>query len=102
MKKILIYSSVTIIVLTLSFLSFYLFFPTKENIPFTEKSAADSIIVPQIIRKLYDIPMDSFNIEYGKIKRNQNLSEIFDQYNLPDGSLNQVLNTSSGVFDLRK
>lgn len=52
--------------------------------------------------RLYEIPVDSFFIEQGKIRKNQNLTDILNQYNLPAGSLNQLFLMPRKVFDLRK
>ena len=54
------------------------------------------------VNKLYNIPVDSFFIEHGTVKRNQNLVEILKQFNLPDGSINRLILSDKKEFDLRK
>jgi len=51
---------------------------------------------------LYGFPIDSFNIVAGKVKRNQNISEILLSYNVTMGSINQIAKKSKKVFDVRK
>ena len=38
----------------------------------------------------------------GKIKRNQNLSEILAKYNVPDTTIHRIAEKSKEIFDLRK
>lgn len=90
-----------VLIVFLIIVSVYVFYPVKNNIPFSP-STGDSVIVPKIIEKLYDIPVDSFNIEHGKIKRNQFIADIFRQYNLSEMNINLVTLKSKDVFDLRK
>lgn len=60
----------------------------------------DSVMIE--IPKLYGIPLDSFNIAEGKIKRNQTLGNLLREYNLPKGAFQQLLNIPRDSFDLRK
>ncbi len=67
------------------------------------KAATDNPeITEPVINRLYEIPVDSYYIEQGKVRRNQNLADILKQFNLPEGSLNQLFLISSDVFDVRK
>ncbi len=54
------------------------------------------------MNRLYGLAVDSFTIEKGKIKRNENLGQILEQFNLPEHSLAQLLQYSNRSFDLRK
>ena len=65
------------------------------------EAAPDSTIIVEI-PKLYGIPIDSFRIEEGKIKRNQTLGNLLRNYNLPDGAFQQLLSVPRDSFDLRK
>jgi murein DD-endopeptidase MepM/ murein hydrolase activator NlpD len=67
------------------------------------EASTDSLMVAEpVVNRLYEIPVDSFYIEQGKVKKNQNLTDILKKYNLPDRSLNRLFLMSDDVFDLRK
>lgn len=63
---------------------------------------ADSLMNPPFILKEYGLPVDSFNIISGKIKRNQVLSDLFYDQNLTNQQVNEFILASKGIFDLRK
>lgn len=65
------------------------------------EAAPDSTIIVEI-PKLYDIPIESYNIVEGKIKRNQTLGNLLKSYTLPEGSFQQLLTIPRSSFDLRK
>jgi murein DD-endopeptidase MepM/ murein hydrolase activator NlpD len=104
MKKSKIRAIIIIIVLMLSLpVLYYLLFVRnilKEGIEIGARPDSTEISEPE--NTLYGIPVDSFYIEHGRIKKNQNLFEILAKYNLPEGSFQQILNKSEGIFDLRK
>jgi murein DD-endopeptidase MepM/ murein hydrolase activator NlpD len=84
-------------------LIFYFFFVKKGYKSEIVISAdIDSIEAAEPEKRLYGIPADSFYVEYGRISKNQNLSEILAGYNLPDGAFDQILKKSEDIFDLRK
>jgi len=94
---------VVIILIFLLLLLFYLFFVRKGYKSEILISADyDSIETAEPEKRLYGIPVDSFYVEYGRISRNQNLSQILGRYNLPDGSYNKIMRNSEDIFDLRK
>ncbi len=49
----------------------------------------------------YGLPVDSFYITEGKIKRGQNLAQILNSHGVPNETLNQ-LSKKNNAFDLRK
>lgn len=51
---------------------------------------------------LYGIVIDSFDVFEGKVKWNQNLSEILYKFNISNESIYALANASKGVFDVRK
>lgn len=53
----------------------------------------------EIIYK-YGIPIDDYTIEYSKIKRNQTLSDILEQY-LSGAQIYHLEKKSKGIFDVR-
>ncbi len=66
-----------------------------------EAQPTDSIIVSEI-PKLYNIPIDSFNIINGIIQPNQTLGSLLSKYNPPKGSLQGLIGIPKEDFDLRK
>jgi murein DD-endopeptidase MepM/ murein hydrolase activator NlpD len=94
---------IVIIPVLLLLILFYFFFVRKGYKSEIVISAGyDSIKASEPEKRLYGIPVDSFYLEYGRISRNQNLSEILAGYNLPDGAFEQILKKSEDIFDLRK
>jgi murein DD-endopeptidase MepM/ murein hydrolase activator NlpD len=55
-----------------------------------------------VINNLYGLPVDSFYIEQGKIRKNQTLADILKHYNLSEGSFNRLFLMPNDVFDVRK
>jgi len=51
---------------------------------------------------VYGIPVDSFEVYQGKVKWNQNISEILQKFNIRNGKIYALANASKGVFDVRK
>ncbi|MCY1721518.1 peptidoglycan DD-metalloendopeptidase family protein [Prolixibacteraceae bacterium Z1-6] len=51
---------------------------------------------------MYGLPVDSFNIETGKVKNNQYLSQILNSVGVGMGTIDQIARKSKSVFDVRK
>jgi murein DD-endopeptidase MepM/ murein hydrolase activator NlpD len=51
---------------------------------------------------LYGIPVDSYNVVTGKIRKNQFLSSILAEYGVPWNDIDQLLKQNREVFDARK
>lgn len=67
------------------------------------KQPVDTVQVPvREIPKLYDIPIDSFEVEEGIIRTNQTLGNLLQQYRLPNGTLAKLSTIPRDTFDLRK
>lgn len=64
----------------------------------------DSIVTDKIAAPdlMYGIPADSFSIVQGKIKKNSFVSDILLNHGVPMPEINQALNGSKSVFDVRK
>jgi murein DD-endopeptidase MepM/ murein hydrolase activator NlpD len=54
------------------------------------------------IPRLFGLAIDSFNIETGKVRRDQNLGQILRKYNLQERAHTQLLLYAGKVFDVRK
>lgn len=51
---------------------------------------------------LYGLPVDSFEIHRGTIQKNQFLSTLLAQYNVPYTQVDELVRNSSEVFDVKK
>ncbi|WMJ73081.1 peptidoglycan DD-metalloendopeptidase family protein [Cytophagaceae bacterium ABcell3] len=77
---------------------------TLDNEPTVE---TEETINEQIEEKLpeptieYGMIIDSMLIEKHKVKRNENLSQIFRKFNIPYEAINEIANLSKDVFDPR-
>ncbi len=94
------------IILVLLLVGFYLLYlyagRNAREIEIEASLPANEERAEPVVNKLYEIPVDSYYLEQHKVKRNQNLADILKQFNLPEGSLNQLFLLSDDVFDVRK
>ncbi|MBN1118100.1 MAG: peptidoglycan DD-metalloendopeptidase family protein [Bacteroidales bacterium] len=100
-KKVLLPLSAVVILLITGLIYFfkYQYIPSEDVIIFEN---SDSLQAEVEIPKLYEIPIDSFQIVEGRVKQNQTLGNLLRDYNLPEGSLAQLLSIPREDFDLRK
>ena len=68
----------------------------------SEILSADSITAPKAVHTKYGISYDSLNVLEGTIKRNQNLSEILNDFYFSFQTLGWLSNISMRVFYIRK
>lgn len=68
--------------------------PPPKTAPETPKA--------QTINRVYGIPVDSFHIVTSVIRRNEFLSTIFERIELNRQKVQEVIEASEGVFDIRK
>jgi murein DD-endopeptidase MepM/ murein hydrolase activator NlpD len=68
----------------------------------SELLPTDSITGLKAVHTRYGISYDSFNLIEGKIKKNQFLSDLLTEYRVPYPSINNVVQLSREVFDVRK
>ena len=71
---------------------------TKIN---SETEIKDTIIPKEPVLK-YGLAVDSFNVEYGKVKNNQYLSQILNEKGVDMGTIDLIARKSRSVFDVRK
>ncbi len=64
----------------------------------TSEEGIDSTV--QII-KLYNLPVDSFDIHKGVIKPNQFLADILLKYHVPYNEIDRLVKKASDIFDVR-
>ncbi len=100
-KRIVIISVLIIVVAGILYLLYSVACRNARDIEIEASSESPEIEEP-VVRKLYELPIDSFYIEKGKVRRNQNLADILKQFNLAEGSFNRLFLMHDDVFDVRK
>ena len=76
---------------------------TRDSSPPISEAPADTI--PEEVYEptlLYGLVVDSMNVIEGKIKRNQNLSDILFPHNIDFQKIDELARKSKDVFDFRK
>lgn len=96
-KKQIIFSSLLGIVLLV-----VIFMPKgrEEAESLDEVDVTDSTEVREIVYK-YGIPLDDYEVDFGVVKRNQNLSAILDRHGVSGKQVHELVQASKGIFDLR-
>jgi murein DD-endopeptidase MepM/ murein hydrolase activator NlpD len=99
-KKILWGIAIALFIVIITFLvrKYYFIIIVKPVV--NENLAIDSVETK--ISRLYGIAVDSFDVEYGRIRRDQTLSTILIKNNVAATKVHQLNISSQGVFDLRK
>lgn len=97
MKRTLLFS---ITVITLSTFFFYQCTSVKSKAD-DDNDASHEIIEQEPINLEYGLPVDSFNVETGKIRRNQNLSHLLLKNGITPKTIDKISKLSN-VFDVRK
>ena len=94
-------TTIPVLILISVFIYFYSAKRKARNIDI--EASADTVTVKEAkVNLMYGIPVDSFFVEHGKIKNNQNLADLLNQYNMQAGSMKELILNSHKVFDLRK
>lgn len=94
-KRIITISALIVLALTITFSLDY-YFTRLDTAP-----VADNKYIPEP-RVEYGIVVDSFQVVKDEVKANENLSTILLQYNLDMGTIEQLVQKSAGIFDVRK
>lgn len=90
-------------VVMLGVVMFGMQFSCTHRTPVTEEITLQDTIVPITEPVLkYGLPVDSFQIEYGKVKNNQYLSQILNDKGVSMATIDQIARKSKSVFDVRK
>lgn len=75
---------------------------THKKAPANEETESrDTLVLMDPILK-YGLPVDSFQVEYGKVKNNQYLSQILNEKGVSMATIDQIARKSRSVFDVRK
>jgi murein DD-endopeptidase MepM/ murein hydrolase activator NlpD len=65
-------------------------------------TAATTAATPDTVNLIHGIPVDSYNVVTGRVKRNQFISTILASYNVPWNTIEELLRENREVFDPRK
>jgi murein DD-endopeptidase MepM/ murein hydrolase activator NlpD len=77
--------------------------PAKKSIAAEPSDTVKTIAAtPDTVRLIHGIPVDSYNIVTGKVRRNQFISSILASYNVPWNTIEELLRENRKVFDPRK
>ena len=74
----------------------------KANVTTVTDSAAPAAATPDTVNLIHGIPVDSYNVVIGRVKRNQFISSILASYNVPWNTIEELLRENREVFDPRK
>jgi murein DD-endopeptidase MepM/ murein hydrolase activator NlpD len=105
MNKKIIIATAGVAAVILCFFLFWNFDTSYENQHFEvdnsrqQDSVVNFIATPTL---LYGFEIDSMIVIQGRIKRNQNLSEILINYNISNRKIHELVINSKPVFDVRK
>ncbi len=64
--------------------------------------AADTVVVEVPVNLVYGLPIDSFNVEYNVVKRNEFLGSILNNYGVDYQTISMLSRDYKDVFDVRK
>ncbi len=92
---------IEIVFLGLSISLFTYLFLVPATRPKIEIIEPEEEIIPDPILK-FGLPVDSFSIEDGKVRRNQNLSDILSKKGVSYQVIDQLARKSKPIFDVRK
>jgi murein DD-endopeptidase MepM/ murein hydrolase activator NlpD len=96
-KIVIIFS----ILLLMAAAGYWFILPVIKNLA-AQTNEGSSLLVPEPVNTLYDVPVDSFRIESGIVEKDRNLGQILQKYVLPERALTQLLLYSGDVFEVRK
>jgi murein DD-endopeptidase MepM/ murein hydrolase activator NlpD len=97
----LIPAIVSVILIILVAAYYFIIKPASEHQQI-QAELADSLLNAPVIITEYGLPVDSFIIISGKIRKNQVLSDLFYKQNISHHKVNEFIQASKGIFDLRK
>jgi murein DD-endopeptidase MepM/ murein hydrolase activator NlpD len=91
--------SVILVILVASY--FLIIRPLTEQQKISPAQSDSLMEAPMVITE-YGLPVDSFIIISGKIRKNQVLSDLFYSHNISGEKVNEFIKASDGIFNLRK
>jgi len=103
MKKFFNYK--TLIIAALVMVGLLLFKNFKSDVPEEVKSDSHELIDSTALEPVnlkYGFPIDDFEHEEGKVKRNQSLSTILRQYDVSYAAIDKIAKKAKKVFNVRR
>ncbi|MCY1636043.1 M23 family metallopeptidase [Marinifilum sp. D737] len=103
MKKFFNYK--TLIIAALVMIGLFLFKNFKSDVPEEVKSDSHEMIDSTALEPVnlkYGFPIDDFEHEEGKVKRNQSLSTILRQYDVSYAAIDKIAKKAKKVFNVRR
>jgi murein DD-endopeptidase MepM/ murein hydrolase activator NlpD len=91
--------SVVLVILAAAY--FIIIRPVTDNQKNPPRQSDSLHVAPTVITE-YGLPVDSFIIISGKIRKNQVLSDLFYTHNITQQKVNEFINASDGIFNLKK
>jgi murein DD-endopeptidase MepM/ murein hydrolase activator NlpD len=76
--------------------------PARQTEGILIQESRDSLEQEKVTVREYGLPVDSFNIISGTVKRDQTLSIILNDFGVDGRTIHKLATASSGIFDLRK
>lgn len=103
MKKFFNYK--TLIILAVALIGLLLFKKFKSGVPEEVKTESHQMIDSTELEPVnlrYGFPIDEFEVEEKKVKRNQSLSTILRQYDVSFAAIDKIAKKSKKVFNVRR
>lgn len=91
---------IAILIILIAVLS-VIFLPVSEQGGILIENS-DTLRNPPLVLTEYGLPVDSFIIITGKIKKNQMLSDLLNDYGVSNQKVNEFILASEGIFNLKK
>jgi len=82
--------------------AYFLIIKPVSDLQKNPNQSSDSLLAPPPVMTEYGLPVDSFIIISGKIRKNQVLSDLFYTHNISNQQVNEFIQASEGIFNLRK
>jgi murein DD-endopeptidase MepM/ murein hydrolase activator NlpD len=76
--------------------------PLLTEQPTTTDSLSQTVMEVKEPKVLYGMVVDDYEVLEDKVKRNESLGQILEDYNVPARIINQVSQLSRSIFDVRK
>ena len=74
----------------------------QQNVKDTEDIKQIDTIQPLPPKMMYELIIDSFIIDHGEVKQNQNLSELLIPFGISYQQIDELVQNSDSIFNLRK
>ncbi len=90
------------VILIILVAAYFLIIRPVSDLQINPVQTSGSLQAPPPVMTEYGLPVDSFIIISGKIRKNQVLSDLFYEHNISNQKVNEFIQASEGIFNLRK